>query len=134
MNQFFKKYVPVTIGALMATSPLFVSADMDARIGALEAKMKDAGTITARGDFGARTATDSPKIDGYGFDISADALLWKLYTDGGDDYALSTSTALAAGVIAGNVQTRSFNWDWGFRTGIGYYAEHDNWDTNLVFT
>lgn len=130
MNKFFTKHVPVTIGALMATSPLFVSADMDTRIAKLESQMKDAGTQTARGNFGARTALANPNLDGYGFYLSGDVLLWHMMIDD-NDYAVTNTGA--AGVV-GNVKHSDFEWNWGFKVGTGYYAEHDGWNTGFNFT
>jgi hypothetical protein len=130
MENFFKKYVPVTIGALMATSPLL--ADMDSRIGKLESQMKDCGTQTARGNFGARTASARADVDGYGFYLTADALLWTVYNS--DNAYVTNDSDTAVSGITGATSHYNYDWAWGFRAGLGYYAEHDQWTTDLVFT
>lgn len=130
MSNFFKKHVPVTIGALMATSPVVLSADMDARLTKLESQMKDAGTQTARGNFGARTATANPNLDGYGFYLTADATLWQAIVDDAG-YGLANTTTTA---VDGTLKDTRFDWAWGFKVGLGYFAEHDLWDTGFGFT
>lgn len=132
MNKLFNKFIPVTAGALLAVSPLL--ADMDARLGKLEAQMRDAGTQNARGTFGANTASANPHLDGYGWFLSADALVWRLY-DSSDAVGLAVSNpAVNMDAVQGSMRHAEFDWAWGFRTAIGYFAEHDKWDTNFGFT
>jgi hypothetical protein len=76
---------------------------------------------------GAKMASASPLIDGYGFFATADFLVWHL-KEGGSDYCLSSSSS------KGKVEHSHFNWAPGFRVGAGYHLEHDAWDWHVNFT
>ncbi len=131
MDKFFKRVVPVTIGALMATSPLLVSADTPSNNMPM---LQDVSTKTARGNFGTMTASDNPILNGNGFSLTGEALIWHMYNSN-SEYALANSNVTTGTAQAvGSPYKQQFAWDWGFRTGIGYYLGHDHWDTNLELT
>ena len=84
---------------------------------------------TAYGNYGAKTASANPQIDGYGFFATADFLFWKLY-EGGTDYLLKGKDA----PVKGTLRHVNFDWEPGFKVGAGYLFEHDGWDTGVEYT
>jgi hypothetical protein len=100
------------------------ASDLDTRISSLDSRMTAVKAETAQGTTGAKMASASPLIDGYGLFATADLLYWNL-KEGGSDYALAPS---------GKVWNSHFDWNFGFRAGAGYHLEHDAWDWLLNFT
>lgn len=72
--------------------------------------------------------------NGYGLQVSADALLWQLQEDG-LTYALSYQDR-ASGVSdvpkAAALVKQKYNW--GFRIGLDWTIPHDNWDIAATWT
>lgn len=119
------------------SSPLWAEGDLEMRVSKIESQLRESSTKNARGTFGGKLADASPNVDGYGFYISTDAILYKLYEDN-NGYA-SEFVGNAAGdfeATSGPSQLYSSNFDWsfGFKTGLGYYAEHDFWQSGFEFT
>ena len=112
------------LSSCLASSHAWAASDLDTRISSLESRMTAVKNQTAQGTTGAKMASASPLIDGYGFFATADLLYWSL-KEGGADYALAPS---------GKVWSTHFDWNFGFRTGAGYHFEHDAWDWLLNFT
>jgi hypothetical protein len=100
-----------------------------ARVSQLEADMQQVGGKTAYKNFGAKTASANPQIDGYGFFATADFLFWKLY-EGGTDYLLKGQDV----PVKGKLQHANFNWEPGFKVGAGYLFDRDGWDTQIEYT
>ena len=129
MNHFLKY-----LSAIALASPIFLSADLEMRLAKIESQTRESLTGNARGTFGAKLADASPNVDGYGFYLSASALWYKLYEDN-NGYALITN-APSTGVASGkrSLQKSNFDWEWGFKAGLGYYFEHDFWQTGFEFS
>lgn len=70
-----------------------------------------------------------PTLRNGGIWLSGDALLWQANQDN-MEYTYK-------GVDASDhwdIESPSFDWDWGFRVGLGYNIPHDRWDLALVWT
>ena len=127
-----KKHFSLSLGLLTLSAPLFVQADVEMRLSKLESQLRETSTKNARGTFGPNLADGSPNIDGYGFYVSADAVIYKLYEDNNcyaNSYPSATTTSFNPSLYNTN-----FNWNWGFKVGLGYYAEHDFWQSGFEFT
>lgn len=112
------------------------AAAANERISILEQQMDQIYTDTARDTFGAKAASARPQLDSYGIYVSADALYWKAF-EGGTDYLTKVkaiNSATAPGPIVGHSIAPEFNWQWGFRTELGYRTDHDDWDVAAHFT
>ncbi|QZA59311.1 Lpg1974 family pore-forming outer membrane protein [Candidatus Rhabdochlamydia porcellionis] len=67
--------------------------------------------------------------NGWGFQISADALLWQLQEDG-----LIYATELTSlGLPIRNDRVKQ-KYNWGFRVGLDWTLPHDNWDVAATWT
>ena len=104
---------------------------LHSRVTQLEENMKRVRTDTAYENFGAKPATAAPIIDGYGFFITADFLWWKLY-EGGTDFVIKDQDPSSA--LKGNINHLHFNWDPGFKVGIGNVFDHDRWELFIQYT
>jgi hypothetical protein len=70
--------------------------------------------------------------EGRSFDCFASLLVWTAREVGADCWAeVITSTGLES---SNDLKQVHFDWDPGFRVGIGYGMEYDQWDTQLYFT
>lgn len=105
------------------------SDEINSRVDALESRMAAIKNKTVLETAGARLASASPLFDGLGFFATADFLYWHLQ-EGSSDYSLPLSEQTPTG----KVSHTHFNWEPGFRTGVGYNFEHDAWDWYLNFT
>jgi len=134
MKNLIKKLCPFSLSLLSLSAPLFAQADVEMKVSKLESQMRDASTSNARGTYGAKLADASPNIDGYGFYVSADAIAYKFYEDN-NTYAIDYQTPSDQEPQSKVLTHRSnLKWAWGFKTGLGYYAEHDFWQTGFEFT
>lgn len=118
--------------SLCVISTAFCADDLDSRISALEARMSAIKVETAQGTYGAQMATARPVFDGYGLFATADLLVWHLKEDG-TDYALTNKKSVPYPVV-GKAKRAHFDWDVGFRVGVGYEMEHDAWVGKINFT
>ncbi|MBX3719174.1 MAG: MOMP family protein [Parachlamydiales bacterium] len=134
MRARFLTNLSMTLGASIALGQLFGEGDVQSRISALELEMQMVRTETANGNFGARTASANPQVDSYGWYTTADFLWWNLY-EGGTDYVYTDRETPGATPFKGKLKHLDFDWNPGFRVGIGYQLdEHDGWDGYLNFT
>ena len=62
-------------------------------------------------------------------DVFADALYWKT----GERVEWGFTTAASGNSLQVDYKTFSFDWAPGFRIGIGYNMEHNQWDTQLSY-
>ncbi|MBS0653664.1 MAG: MOMP family protein [Verrucomicrobia bacterium] len=123
-----------TIGVCLSVITFADAQDLESRISNLEARMASISTQTALGSRGARMASAAPQIDSYGYYVTADFLYWNL-TEGGTDYALTDKKTPGDIPFKGKSKKIEFDWDPGFRVGVGYQLdEHDGWDGLLNFT
>lgn len=102
----------------------------DSRLSKLETDMQKVKTETAYGNFGAKTASANPQLDGLGFFATADFLWWKLY-EGGTEYVVKSNSISP---IQGKAKQFNFNWEPGFKVGAGYVFEHDACDAYIEYT
>jgi len=76
--------------------------------------------------------TSSRPCDDIGLYIFADALYWHADVTNAE-WAFVNSTGTAAPASGAN-QELAFKWNWGFRVGIGYEFDHDQWDSDIYYT
>lgn len=125
--------ISIAIASLMTSSVAFAAMDMDSRVTQLENQMQQVRTETAMGTYGAQTATARAEVDGYGWFITADLLYWHAKV-GGTEYAYTDQDPTASLPIRGRTKDIDFEWDWGFRVGLGYNFKHDSWEARLQYT
>jgi len=133
MKVGFLRKIPIAIASLLATSAAFAAMDMDSRVSQLENQMQQVRTETAMGTYGAQTATARPEVDGRGWFLTLDVLYWHAKV-GGTEFAYSDNDPAATLPIRGRTKDIDFEWDWGFRVGLGYNFAHDGWDAYLHYT
>jgi hypothetical protein len=71
--------------------------------------------------------------NGYEITPSVSALYWKAYEEG-LDYAIKTESGAAFINNNGSVKRMQFDWDWGFRVGLGYLIPNRKMDLDLSWT
>ncbi|MEM7174697.1 MAG: Lpg1974 family pore-forming outer membrane protein [Chlamydiota bacterium] len=134
MNTSLLRKLSIGIASLAISSVAFGAMDMDSRVTQLENQMQQVRTKTPMGTYGAKTASARPNISGcYGWFLTADVLVWhpKL---GGTDYVYKANGLNAEIPLKAEAKGVNFDWDWGFRVGIGYNFKHDGWDLGLKYT
>lgn len=67
----------------------------------------------------------------YGLWFEADLLFWQSNV-GSLDYAVDSKSTTR--VTHGHVKEPEFDWDWGFKLGVGYKMPHDKWDLFVNYT
>lgn len=127
------RLLSIAIASLVTSSAAFAAIDMDSRVTQLENQMSQVRTETAMGTYGANTATARAEVDGYGWFFTADVLYWHAKV-GGTEYAYTDQDPVASLPISGRSKDIDFEWDWGFRVGLGYNFEHDGWDLQAQYT
>lgn len=71
----------------------------------------------------------------WGIYLTVDPLLWQAHVDGLPITVHTTGTsAFFNDVGTSKVKNLHFNWDWGFRIGLGANLGHDAWDMLLQYT
>jgi len=73
---------------------------------------------------------------GWGIEFQADWLYWKA-NETGLSYALNQDMFRLSNLVSmgsGNAVHPKFDWQSGFRVGLGYTIPHDFWDLNLTWT
>ncbi|MCB1106966.1 MAG: MOMP family protein [Chlamydiia bacterium] len=118
---------------LMISSLGYAAADREVRLNELEQQMRQVGTETPIGTYGANTATARPDVDGRGWFVTFDLLFWKARV-GGTEYAYTDQDRLASLPIKGRKKSMEFDWDWGLRAGLGYNFDYDGWDFRAQYT
>ncbi|HEY4254833.1 MAG TPA: Lpg1974 family pore-forming outer membrane protein [Chlamydiales bacterium] len=108
-------------------------AGKEERLMALETKVNESFTGTARGDFGAKAASARPQMSNgnIGLFVEAEALYWQQY-EGGNDTAFTSVTTGPTQYLRDKELT--FDWDFGFRVETGYRTPHDSWDLLARYT
>lgn len=120
------------MAAVLATGSAFAGMDRESRTSQLEQQMSQVRTETRNNTVGSKTAAGSPQVDGYGVDVSLDVLYWRTNVEG-TRYTMSDD---GTNVIpwSGQQKNISPSWDWGFRLGVGYNFDHDDWDGQIQYT
>lgn len=112
---------------------LWGDSDVESRVSLLECKMKAAhDDMFYECRAGARFASGRPFLNSNGFWAMGDVLYWTSY-QGGTEIAYSTETALS-GQIPNRIRTMQYDWDVGYRLGLGWVTPHDNMELSLLFT
>lgn len=133
MKVSFMRAVSIALSSLAFSSVAFGVMDMDSRVTQLENQMKQVHTETAIGTFGAETA--SARLNGKGTDayVQLDILCWHArFPDAA--YAATDSAQAGLFPIQGEVKNIDFDWDFGFRVGLGYNFAHDSWNLGARYT
>lgn len=131
MNLSFIKSLPFALSMTCAIVQGYSQSDVNVRISRLETDMNKIRSQTAFGNLGAKTASGFPQIDGYGVFVKGDFLFWKLY-EFQTDFAFNTRDGST--LFKGNVHSMKFDWESGFRLGMGYIFDYEGWDLYLNFT
>ena len=118
---------------LMFSSLSYAVADREVRIAELESQMKQVGTMTPEGVFGANTASARPNVEGEGWFLTFDVLYWRTKI-GGTEYAYTDADPIGKLPVNGKKKHMEFNWDWGLRAGLGYNFDYDGWDFRAQYT
>lgn len=128
MNKLNKLLPLIALSLVGAYSTLQAVDDMQVRnlenrVNALEQR---------RGANGMINPPARPVVkDGADLWLQADALFMHP-TEDGLSYAIKQKNA--SNFVDGNVKNVSYDWSWGWRTGIGYHLPHDGWDMILNYT
>lgn len=87
-------------------------------------------------DSGVMNTSARPMIQGNDVYMFADAIFWQAQQVGTDWARTSAPGGSSNGQSVTNIteQSTTFNWNWGFRAGIGYDMDYDQWDTKLYYT
>lgn len=118
------------LGLGVLSSAFAVSTE--GRLERLEKQMDQVRTETAIGNYGAKTASARAAPNGIGFYVMADLLYWRAKF-GGSEYAMSDSNSSSL-PKSSNLLKVDLDWNFGFKVGVGYHFDHDNWDANLIYT
>ncbi len=124
--------VPLAAAVLVAGSA-FAGMDHESRTSQLEQQMSQVRTETKNNTYGANTAAGSPQVDGYGVNLSFDVLYWRSNVEG-TEYTVTDSIETQTVPWQGTMKDVGSAWDWGFRVGLGYTFEHDDWDARVEYT
>ena len=65
--------------------------------------------------------------------VTADWLIWEA-NETGLGFAIKTDTDSFSALGEGGVKSAEFDWEFGFRVGLGYNMGHDDWDLRLNWT
>ncbi len=77
--------------------------------------------------------TSSRPCDDIGLYIFADALYWHADVTNAE-WAFVNNAAGVTAPVSGKNEELAFKWNWGFRVGLGYEFDHDQWDTDIYYT
>ncbi len=115
--------------AFLCALPLVLCAEddsFDARLTVLEQDVKNAKLYNP--------PANPQVVHGYNLFLFGDALYWTAREDG---LSFAYSTNNPAGVATNNrikLKDPRFEWDWGFRIGLGYIIPRDDWDLSIQWT
>lgn len=100
---------------------------LDNRVSALEQKKGANAMVNPSG---------RPQVrDGADLFFTADWLLWQAHANG-MGVAIKAAANAAEDVVLANTETKNphFNWNSGFRVGMGWNTPHDGWDVHATWT
>lgn len=112
--------------SIFCTLPLFAE-QMEKRVGDLEHQMGEVGTRTPDGVYGAQLASDTFERGWVGLELFGGPLYWHAKV-GGTEYVYS----LASG--KGKMESQSFDWDFGYRLGVGVFLPIVKWEILGTYT
>lgn len=83
---------------------------------------------------GVKQSSRRPLARGSAAIVEADALFWKAEQEG-FEYAVESSDPFQSGQLhKGRMLSHSFDWNGGFRVGVGYQLPYDCWEIKLLWT
>lgn len=135
-EDFFMKHNRIAISSLLACiAATSLSADvsdaqmrsLENRVSALEQKKSATSTLNPSG---------RPQVqDGLDLFFTADWLIWQAH-ENGLSYAVKAPSGHSAdtALYKSSVKNMSFDWDFGFRLGLGWNLPHDGWDLYANWT
>lgn len=97
-----------------------------------EKEMNQPITQVQNGDNGLPNTSARFKPDSTSLDVFADLLVWCAQESGTDNWAEVITTS--GSKTKSDIRDVNFDWDAGFRVGLGYGMRHDQWDTQLYYT
>lgn len=122
--------LPAFVTSLVAfTSVLSAAEDMQMRN--LENRVSSLEQRRGGGNGMINPAARPVVKDGVDLWFQADAL-WMRVTQDGLGYAITSDRSDA--FVNGTTKNVSYNWDWGWRAGMGYNLPHDGWDMLFQWT
>ncbi|MGE5195844.1 MAG: Lpg1974 family pore-forming outer membrane protein [Anaerolineae bacterium] len=129
------KLWPAAAASLVALTSVLNAADdaqmrnLENRVSALEQRKGANGMINP-------PARPEAK-DGCGLFVTGDVLYWKAHENGLTYGIKNEHTNFTPGqtrINDGETKNPDFDWDFGFRVGVGYAMPHDGWDLYLNWT
>jgi hypothetical protein len=131
MDWNLKRMLPTAAASLVAFTSL-VNADENAQMRNLENRVS--ALEQRKGSNGMINPPARPEVkDGYNFFVTADLLYWNYHVDG-VPYCIESRSTAGNRIVDGTVENAHFDWDWGFKVGLGYNMAHDGWDVYLNWT
>ncbi|MCB1073231.1 MAG: hypothetical protein H7A41_08835 [Chlamydiales bacterium] len=125
-----KKMVAQILLATTLSATLFAES-MSERVERLEQEMKSVYNETPIGTAGAKFGNACPEPYQTTWFFTAEALYWHA-KEGGTEYAIAFDSASLP--MSGTVKDSDFDWDLGFRFGLGRFLGERKWDINLIYT
>ncbi len=99
--------------------------NLENRVNALEQKKSASGMINPSG---------RPQVrDGLDLFVTADWLIWQAH-ENGLSYVIKDKSAPSNSLSNSSTKDLSYDWDFGFRVGLGYNLPHDGWDLAATWT
>lgn len=123
-----QKLWPLSLVALWGATSSFINLGVSSD--AIEAPTGAPAPVTAT-----QAPQDAPKCERGTAFITVDGLLWKAQ-ESGLSYATATKPEHPGSpqVGKGKIKDLEFQWDYGFRTGLGFNIPHGNYDTYFNYT
>jgi hypothetical protein len=117
---------------LLAASPILATSALDRRISNLEQQMKDVRMCSVFGNVGAKTVSATPDTGCHVSFLSIEMLYWKPFI-GGSEFAYTDDVFPVARPFIGNIVQMNCDWQFGFRTGLGYRFSDIDWTLGAEF-
>lgn len=122
----------VTQGLLAGLLSVSLYAEtMSDRVDRLEEEMKSVYLETPMGTAGAKFGQGSPAPYDTTWFFTGEVLYWHA-KEGGTEYAIALDSAVYP--ISASMKDVDFEWDLGFRVGVGRFIGKRNWDISLTYT
>ena len=99
--------------------------NLENRVSALEQKKGASGMVNPSG---------RPQVkDGADLFITADWLIWQA-KENGLGYVIKNDSTSTTNLADADIKNPAFDWDFGFRVGLGWNTPHDGWDLYANWT
>ena len=118
---------------LAAATPIFSAGKLERRVEKLEQEMDQIRVQTVYGNVGAKTPSAAPVINRFGPLVYAQAIYWKPF-EGGTEFAFTNNTSPPVAPYLGEIVQFNFDWQWGFRIGLGYQFDNPDWEVATEYT